>query len=86
MSRVRFCCLVCVLVLTMLPALPPPAAAQAGPGGAVSGAFAGFWSWLAAVWAEGGCILDPSGSCAPEAPANQIDGGCYIDPHGGCRD
>lgn len=67
----------------MLPALPPAAAAQAGPAGAVSGAFAGFWSWLATVWAEGGCILDPSGRCVPEAPS-QIDGGCGIDPSGGC--
>lgn len=87
MSRVRFYCLVCVLVLMMLPTLPPAAAAQSGPAEAASGVFAGFWSWLTAVWVEGGCYIDPNGRCAPEAPTtSEIDGGCYIDPHGGCRD
>lgn len=85
MHRVRFCRLVCVLALTLLSALPPAAMAQSGQAKAASGVFAGFWSWLTGLWAEGGCYIDPHGVCAPEAPAaSEIDGGCHIDPHGGC--
>jgi hypothetical protein len=86
MNRVRFCRLVCVLALTLLSVLPPATMAQAGPAETVSGVFAGFWSWMTGLWAEGGCHIDPNGVCAPEAPApsDDIDGGCHIDPHGGC--
>lgn len=37
-------------------------------------------SWLTAVWAEAGCILDPGGRC--RAAAEQVDAGCIIDPSG----
>jgi hypothetical protein len=87
MFRVRFSVrrLVCVLVLATFSALPPAAAAQSGPAETVSGAFAGLWSWLAEIWTQGGCFIDPDGGCAPEAPASsEIDGGCILDPDGRC--
>ena len=56
----------------------------------------GLWSrvtdWLTALWAEAGCIADPSGctdgSEPGDAPAGSFgDEGCIIDPNGGaCRD
>jgi hypothetical protein len=48
-----------------------------------------FWSLLTVLWAEEGCILDPSGgrcagaqSTAPAVPAFP-EAGCLIDPNGG---
>jgi hypothetical protein len=48
-----------------------------------------FWSLLTTLWAEAGCILDPSGGCAvtqSTAPATPAfpDAGCWIDPNGHC--
>jgi hypothetical protein len=79
--------LVCVLTLLMLPTFPSDVAAQSGPAETFSGVFTRLSTWWATVWAEAGCYIDPSGGCAPEAPApSNADGGCYIDPYGGCRD
>lgn len=36
-------------------------------------------SFLTPVWSEEGCMIDPSGKCAP-----RTDEGCHIDPSGGC--
>jgi len=49
-----------------------------------------FWNLLTGLWAEAGCILDPSGgscvvaqSTAPAPPAF-LDEGCGLDPSGRC--
>ena len=49
-----------------------------------------LWSFLANVWRNSGCYIDPSGLCAPRlatppVPTTQGDEGCYIDPNGRCR-
>jgi hypothetical protein len=48
-----------------------------------------FWNLLTGLWAEAGCILDPSGGpCVGAqsiaAPPVFPDAGCGIDPSGGC--
>lgn len=57
-----------------------PAAAISWGGIAPVGPLAGIGSWLTAVWAEAGCIIDPGGKC--RAAAEQVDAGCGIDPNG----
>jgi hypothetical protein len=42
-----------------------------------------FWSFLTSVWSDTGCMIDPSGGCAPQ-PQEAPDTGCHIDPSGGC--
>lgn len=55
--------------------------------------FARLRGWLAAFWAEEGCVIDPSGRCmpqtsatpqtdAPDVPPVGRDEGCGIDPGG----
>lgn len=53
----------------------------------------GLWTrltdWLTRVWAENGCIVDPSGCTdgEPDPGSNDPDNGCILDPDGGaCRD
>jgi hypothetical protein len=75
--------------------LAVPTLATASPAPQASGLAAGIsslWSWLAGLWVDTGCYIDPYGSGCRErtqstAPsgADQIDAGCYIDPNGGCR-
>jgi len=95
MSRSVLRRLVCALLVTILSALPLAAAAPAGPAAPrVSGLAAGLsslWSWLAELWGEEGCCIDPHGggchggtSVAPSVP-DHVDEGCYIDPYGGCH-
>ena len=94
MSRSVLSRLVCGLLVTILSALPLAAAEPAGPAAPRAEGFAAglssLWSWLAKIWSENGCYIDPHGSChasvsgTPSAP-DHLDGGCYIDPHGGCN-
>lgn len=48
-----------------------------------------FWSLLAALWADEGCIIDPNGGrCAgkttvPTSP-DLLNEGCGLDPSGRC--
>jgi hypothetical protein len=37
-------------------------------------------AFLASLWSEEGCHLDPDGGCA----APRVDTGCRIDPNGRC--
>jgi hypothetical protein len=55
-----------------------------------SGLLPQLWSLIAGLWADAGCILDPSGLCkssqgsaAPVSPAS-LDEGCILDPSGRC--
>jgi hypothetical protein len=42
-----------------------------------------LWTgWFSRLWAEEGCIIDPSGRCTT---APKTDEGCIIDPNGRCR-
>ena len=49
-----------------------------------------LWSLLTALWAEAGCLIDPSGGrCAgaqgtAPAPPSALDEGCGLDPSGRC--
>src|SRR5215210_6435759 len=88
-SRSRLACGLLVLSLFAAPTL-----AAASPAPQASGIAAGLsslWSWLAGLWGEEGCYIDPYGRCrestssVPSVP-DQVDEGCYIDPHGGCRE
>src|SRR5947209_5329908 len=41
--------------------------------------------WLRNLWAENGCILDPSGRCLQGTPSGPtLDNGCIADPNGRC--
>lgn len=90
MSRSVLSRLVCGLLVTILLALPIAAAEPAGPAEPRASVLASLWSWLAELWSENGCYIDPDGRCnggtsgTPGEPA-QLEEGCYIDPHGGCR-
>jgi hypothetical protein len=73
--------------------LAVPTLATASPAPQASGLAAGIsslWSWLAGLWVDEGCYIDPHGGCragtssVPSVP-DQVDEGCYIDPYGGCR-
>jgi hypothetical protein len=44
-----------------------------------------LWSQLTALWADIGCVIDPSGACR-DTVAGQSNIGCVIDPGGRCRD
>lgn len=64
-----------------------PAVAMPWVGTSPAGPLDRLGSWLTAVWAEAGCILDPSGcpGGAGEAQEPGQDAGCIIDPDGRCR-
>jgi hypothetical protein len=89
MSRSVLSRLVCGLFLTILSALPLAAAEPAGPATPRAGRLlSSLWSWLAELWREEGCYIDPYGcpgstSSTPSEPAEN-ENGCYIDPSGGC--
>jgi len=38
-----------------------------------------FFDFLASLWSESGCHLDPDG-----CPAPQTGSGCHLDPNGSC--
>jgi hypothetical protein len=65
-----------VPVLVLLTLLAAPWSAVAEP----ADLFARLLRLLPGLWEKAGCIIDPSGRCAP-AP---IDAGCIIDPDGQC--
>jgi hypothetical protein len=94
MSRSALPRLVCALLVTILSALPLAAAEPTGPATPrIEGLAAGLsslWSWLAGLWSESGCFIDPYGGCLGDTSAKPIvpaanENGCYIDPHGGCH-
>jgi hypothetical protein len=74
----------------VLTAAPLAAAGPAHPAEPRAGGLSSLWSWLAGLWGDAGCYIDPYGGChdsmrsAPRVP-EQIDEGCYIDPDGRCR-
>jgi hypothetical protein len=87
------------LVLLLLAAIfAAPAARAAGPFSGAPGRaelpralnLAGqLWHWLASLWSEEGCHLDPNGRCiakpgAGDAATTQSDSGCHLDPDGRC--
>lgn len=88
MSRSLLSRLVCGLLVTILAALPLAAAEPAGPTAPLAAGLARLWSWLADLWGENGCYIDPDGRChdstggTPSAPA-ETENGCFIDPNGG---
>jgi hypothetical protein len=45
---------------------------------------ASLWSWLAQLWSENGCIIDPGGRCSTAPTVPSTDNGCGIDPGGRC--
>jgi hypothetical protein len=50
---------------------------------AASASLLSTWKdWLAHLWADAGCILDPDGRCRT---APRTDAGCILDPSGRCR-
>lgn len=95
MSRSALSRLVCALLVTILSALPLAAAEPARPAArrakGLAAGLSSLWSWLAELWGENGCYIDPNGggchggaSGRPSVP-DHLDEGCYIDPSGGCR-
>ena len=72
----RFRALCTVLALAVLLLAPWPAAS------APSHPFDTFTDWLADLWAEAGCIWDPSGLTGCE-PVSVPMGGLSWDPNGG---
>lgn len=97
MSRIQIVRIVLVLLVAAALAAPPawsqPAERPDGFAARIAGAFASFGDFLAALWAEEGCILDPHGGCSGDTEGGdeasgattQGEEGCIIDPHGGCR-
>jgi len=68
-----------------LGARPVPKAAAAFHQGLLSRA----WSFLASLWGEEGCNIDPDGRCVAgkvqqTPPRVNTDSGCNIDPNGRC--
>ena len=64
-------------------ARPAPAVQPSPPGLAGQ-----LWTFLVSLWAEEGCILDPSGCSASQngglAPGGPAPEGCIADPNGFC--
>ena len=81
MSRPSFSKVAAVLVLAAFLSMPALSAAEhRSPADRALARASEIWSLLARSWAKIGCIIDPSGRCAPEA--SKI--GCIIDPDGRC--
>jgi hypothetical protein len=73
-----------MFMVAALLAAPPARAADW-----LSSPFERIWTRLSALWAEGGCVIDPSGGCREQAGSPTgitADTGCVIDPSGGCRE
>ena len=73
-----------IFMAAALLAAPPARAA-----GWLSSPFEGIWARLSALWADTGCVIDPSGLCRDQArPATGItaETGCIYDPDGRCRE
>lgn len=78
-----------VVVLVLFAILALPLASVAGPRQEdvrpVASLFEQVWSFLASLWSESGCHIDPNGDCTPEPrPMDDTDSGCRIDPDGLC--
>jgi hypothetical protein len=83
-----------VLVLAALLLVPWAAAAAprspAEPRTSSPGLLPQLWSLITGLWADEGCIIDPSGLCkgtqgsAAPVPAASLDEGCILDPSGRC--
>jgi len=76
-----------MMIVALLATLAVPWAANAAPThratqGEPTSWVASVKGWLANLWAEAGCILDPSGRCLPAGP--KAENGCIIDPNGRC--
>lgn len=94
MPRFSLSRLLCGLLVMVLLAAPLAAAEPARPAeplaGGLSAGLSSLWSWLAGLWGDEGCYIDPSGGCrdsmrgAPSVPAENKNG-CYIDPDGRCH-
>jgi hypothetical protein len=90
----HFRALVAVLALGAAVILPWSAAAEPGrdafslctegTGSASWNLVAQAWRVLVSLWGEEGCMIDPSGRCAPEEATTPSDIGCGIDPDGRC--
>lgn len=74
-----------LLVFILLLAAPSVQAAERGthksPVEGLPGLIVQAWDFLARIWAENGCRIDPNGGCLPTPEA---DNGCRIDPDGRC--
>lgn len=71
MSRFRRSLAILVLALALAP-LPALAATDHG-----TSLLNSLWDWFVGLWAEEGCIIDPSGGPSTDA-------GCILDPGGRC--
>jgi hypothetical protein len=79
--------IVLVLVLSLLIA---PWASAAGTKTEISESFESglqgllveAWSFIAILWGDEGCHIDPNGRCEQQT-APLSDTGCHIDPNGG---
>ena len=82
--RRSFAALVLMLTLAASGAAfaAPHRSTAAGHHAASAGLLGTLPGWLAHLWAEAGCILDPDGRCAT---APHTDEGCILDPSGRCR-
>jgi hypothetical protein len=74
MSRLRRSLAVLALALALAP-LPALAAANQE-----TSLLTSLWDWLAGLWAEAGCGLDPGGCPG----GTGVDAGCILDPGGRC--
>jgi hypothetical protein len=94
MNRVLLSKAVLLLGLILLLVVPAAQAAEprtsANPLGVTLGLVAWdvaaqAWDLLTSVWANNGCLIDPSGLCLPNQEVTvEADNGCRIDPDGRC--
>lgn len=82
-KRKRHLALVLTLPILLTPLATPASALPLER--ALPDLFANGWSLVHLIWAEIGCMIDPSGSPCGAAPAPILsDAGCEMDPHGIC--
>lgn len=87
-------CRVVVLLLLAILAIPLAASAEperVNPRRVVTYLTSDYldrlWGFLKSAWSETGCIIDPSGKCAPVTnqepqPGSDTDTGHVVDPNG----
>jgi len=83
--------IVVIVLLIALAAMPwtasaaPNRTSRVGANWAPADVLGALKGWLRNLWADNGCILDPSGRCLQGATSGPTtDNGCIADPSGRC--
>jgi len=87
MVRAFFSKAALLVVLMLLLAAPVAQAAEPGAGRSpvlsLQDVFARAWDFLANIWANNGCGIDPNGHC--QGTVVETNNGCGLDPDGRCQ-